>query len=878
VEEHILKVQKKQDFKLDFCQLNEMPTGHLSSIHISPSSPFFDFGLDQGQILSRSHVCRYQQFDPSEARYVVKERVIEPLGPPPLSIDLWRDLKFRKVGNDLPIVQNLENSNPMEAIEHVAVVQQWLKGTFVGVEEEVDIPYVATNAGFQVPHPSERAPVLSNKTVTMSHAIKPPENQFSNGTMSTQRASRNGSSARIVPKSLADTFSPSQPWALNIVSCPQDTGLSNGWDDNPLPDVTSGQQFPSMKQFSPPKEDLMQKPAQSNQQSRSSKGSGFRAPSASFKNERIPAGRGKCWSGQTSLASSSSRSREKERGYQSQLSGFHRTANNSLPSARSKQNMQPNKAQNKFDLLIDLEEQDDLDNSLLSEAQASSDPPSVDLMEFTTTIADVQEQTVMQSFGMSIENESLEVIDRLQPEDEQDKKVFRRTMRQRKPAPSSSKKTSKATLSTKKGSTADAIQNLKAWTLDTPSIKSMVLKSEPGEPMTSNPTKRLTASAPSDRGTRTPVNAPRSVVGYEGKWIAAGSYDSNMDFKEALSGAREKSSELFLKVKDVLLGLFNKTRQVNFVEMQIGKIVFGDLPESLKGRQLDFSEITSALPSAVTPELSLQPFTSLVSTSATDMQYILFYFGIEKNNFEHGIQASYEILCRKTDGTEVCLKIDATDCPYYGSIEDSAAVYEAVTTFATVLLHFPQRMWDARLTITDTSYKPTGKEEGAIQLLNTLQIHVPDGKELPEIIGRDGNGLFVEGVRIIAKSWYRKVGMSTSLIITRIVDLPIQRPQTNITEDSGMFRAISLEESVMVADYRLWYEVSLRVEEHHVPEEEAESVMVHMIRELERETENIVLKMDAIGLNNKGHGHMLEQKLLKKMKRKEERGQDSRFW
>jgi len=431
----------------------------------------------------------------------------------------------------------------------------------------------------------------------------------------------------------------------------------------------------------------------------------------------------------------------------------------------------------------------------------------------------------------NIEPDSEQVIDRLALDDEPEHRVFHRTMRQRKPAPGPVGK--RQGEPNKHTSSAEVLAGLKAWTLEETSGKKV---EKIPEVLAAHPPGQA-----SDLGVASPV--PIKV--------------------------HSKLLEKLIAAKDHGF----KFDESSLLEMQFGRILLPTTSES--DQQLDFDDMTKALSDLMTIRGFSNSFTSILSTSAQDMYYMLDVFGIDRNSdFEHWTSAWFDITCRKADQKELRLVVNAAKSP--GSPSDPV-IQKSNNVLVAVYLHFPQRMWDARLTVTDTVYMDSDEELGTGKLLDSLYIRVPDGRVLPEVQGRDGNGLFVESVRLTTSSSYQKAGAKTHITINRVLDLPIQRPHSTDVSDHSVFHATIRDEVEMVNGHRFWYEASLGIIEVSL-ELEANEELAASLDELEKETEKIVLEMDAVGLGNRGLGHPIEQKLLGKKKKSEKRSLETTYW
>jgi len=429
------------------------------------------------------------------------------------------------------------------------------------------------------------------------------------------------------------------------------------------------------------------------------------------------------------------------------------------------------------------------------------------------------------------EPDSEQVIDRLALDDEPEHRVFHRTMRQRKPAPGPARK--RHGEPNKHTSSAKVLAGLKAWTLEETSAKKI-------------------------------EKIPEVIAAHRPGQASDLEVASSIPIK-----VRSKLLEKLIAAKDH----GSKFEESSSIEMHFGRFL---LPTTLESdQQLDFDDMTKTLSDLMTIRDFSEIFTNILSTSAQDMYHMLDFFGIDRNSdFEHWTSAWFDITCRKADQKELRLVVNAAKPS--GS-PSNPVIQRSNDVLAAVYLHFPRRMWDARLVVTDTVYVDSDEEAGAGQLLDSLYIRVPDGKVLPEIQGRDGNGLFVESILLTTSSSYQKAGAKTHMTIKRVLDLPIQRPHSTDVNDHSVFHATIRNEAEMVNGHRFWYEASLGIGEVSL-ELEANEELAESLDELEKETDKIVLKMDAIGLGNRGVGHPLEQKLLKKKKRSERKLLETTYW
>lgn len=840
---HILKIQKARPFVLQFIQLDQLHDGTLSRTLVPPESEFFDAHSNTpGRQLAQARVCCYLPFDPTTKTYALRSRTITPLDEPYSIINLWEGLTFKEVGTAPPI-DHL--TPPTEAVEPALDIEQWLADAGTSVDEDPSV--IAINSGLHKPQALE---LLPEKPVW--GAFTP----VTNAHIPLSTPIRKATTAK-----LAQTPSPSRSkLSKSASSASKVTGsaLYNGWADQPAPKTTAFE-FPPLRE---------KNEKQGLTSSRPPTGRAAHQPASSLLTTVIPAGRG--WAPPRGGPSSRGGVNEGSRGGGRQNTASREAKSVSKRPSRANPTAPRSKPQNSFDLLIDLT--DDIDTSLSSETPFAPFPPGFTMTQLdnglvteTLPLSAALDANTTKDIASGAKGVSEQVIDRLGPDDEDYKPVLRKTMRQRKPSPALSKKKGKPAIS-------KAMESLKELTLndDFPTrvrdrIAPQILEDDCNADA-SAPSALVLDSADVDSvGT---VKASRTST----KLVNTEKSDQDMT-----SDMSDGHSELFRKLKAVWRESRIQIIPTSVLEMQVGQILISRVPESLRDKQFDIGELANGLMDSISGPAAT--FTNLISTSTIDMQHVLTFFGAKDTNCDHETEAMYEIMCTTADRKAICIIVDAAKEDSYHA-EESPVIRESSETLAQIYLHFPQRVWDARLTIVDTVYADPEEEPAVSKLLASLYIRINEQSKLPEITGRDGAGLFVESVRLITKSTYQKSEARIRMTVTRVLDLPVLRSTSTNVDHNGVFYAAASGNVEMINDYRIWYEVALGIID--VPEEllddEAESYLAHSLDELEQETEKIVLKMDAVGLGNTGLGRKVEKKLLDRMKNKEKKAMEESFW
>lgn len=267
-------------------------------------------------------------------------------------------------------------------------------------------------------------------------------------------------------------------------------------------------------------------------------------------------------------------------------------------------------------------------------------------------------------------------------------------------------------------------------------------------------------------------------------------------------------------------------------------------------------------------------FTPSITTASRDMCAILLELGITSDPFVS--IAIWELTCSTTDKQEVRIVVNASD--------DTEPVIEAHKQICgATYVHRPQNVHDARWISFCISYKDCKAVPGAQELLDSL--HTPQVQDLeaafsyPELQGRDRPALSVKAVQLRVSSRYALPDRSANhyIEISRIVEPRVLRREEAIAVESHPFRVPSLTEIELSRFDVLWYEVSLGLIESPHAFKENESLDVGSeaswtvdqvvdknyeqdLAILEAATNDLVERMDNLGLQNRGMAKQLEMK------------------
>lgn len=276
-------------------------------------------------------------------------------------------------------------------------------------------------------------------------------------------------------------------------------------------------------------------------------------------------------------------------------------------------------------------------------------------------------------------------------------------------------------------------------------------------------------------------------------------------------------------------------------------------------------------------------FTPAITTTSRDMCAILLKLGITADPIVS--TATWDLTCSTTDRQEVRIMVNALD--------DTAPTIEAHRRIlGATYVHRPQNVHDARWISYCTAYKDIKAVPGAQQLLDSLQTATKQDLEAdfsyPQLEGRDRPALSVMAVQLRIASSYALPGASSNhyIEISRIVEPPISRKVQGTIPGSHPFRAPAMAEHKLNEVDTLWYEVSLGLTESPIAFKENESLDVSSeaswtvdqivdrqyeqdLAILEAATNDLVGRMDDIGLMNKGQARKLEKKRKDRIGRQE---------
>jgi len=330
------------------------------------------------------------------------------------------------------------------------------------------------------------------------------------------------------------------------------------------------------------------------------------------------------------------------------------------------------------------------------------------------------------------------------------------------------------------------------------------------------------------------------------------------------------------------------------IESQIGQILLATVPKHMTEAPFDASELPPTMSNIQGFQSSGEAFTSHVSTSHSDMLPLLdrpllgccpFTLG----DLPISEKAVYEFICTCSDKKQITVIIDAI-----GQSSDSGAssyVVEKEKILAATYLHFPQRVWDARISVRGEVRASLEEYEGVKELIDSVYVRVSDPGGMPEILGRDGAALTVDCVRIRLMLNYA-TAMSACrthfLRLTKIQELTVCRYESDMLENRGLFRTAPEDEASMINDHRLWFEASLGMSEAKQFQQNTtlelggevswtvdDVVSEGDLRILESKTVTLVEMMDGVGYHNKGIGARKELK-FRKQKADEKKAEQER--
>ncbi|KAI9662149.1 MAG: hypothetical protein M1831_002845 [Alyxoria varia] len=242
-------------------------------------------------------------------------------------------------------------------------------------------------------------------------------------------------------------------------------------------------------------------------------------------------------------------------------------------------------------------------------------------------------------------------------------------------------------------------------------------------------------------------------------------------------------------------------------ELQLGQIVVSrpvdELTQSSGIKEENFTNYMSHVKGFA--KLS-ETFTNLITTETTDLSLVLKTANVNPNHPPLRVESFVELACECANQT-IC-RIIVPLC------KDGGEPY--VTTedelIGAVYMHAPRYVWDARFLVTGNNVYSLNAIAGAAPLMKNLFIRTSNEQKLPMVQGRDNEHLRLQSVRLFTKLCYSPTNTSAyDVHIKRIHDYSVIRHNNvGAAQNRGLFRAESLPETVMVDDWRLWYEVSLK--------------------------------------------------------------------
>ncbi|KAI9719188.1 MAG: hypothetical protein M1828_006281 [Chrysothrix sp. TS-e1954] len=297
------------------------------------------------------------------------------------------------------------------------------------------------------------------------------------------------------------------------------------------------------------------------------------------------------------------------------------------------------------------------------------------------------------------------------------------------------------------------------------------------------------------------------------------------------------------------------------LELQCGKIMYDQAPKHLKpvfaadilGPALNSSHAFKTLDGA---------FTSVLSSEGSDFEALFTTVGIDMAS-PCRRNAYYELLCQDSNRKMIRVKVNALQ------VEKEPCVVSEEAMLGAVYMHFPQRVWDARLLVMGSRSKGANEAacNGVEELVESLVVQKTDKGCLPLIQGRDGHGLEVKAVRLHALVQYDALQTGDVLLeVKRVYDMGVKRKFSKRIGDQGYFQAACSGDSRMRREQRLWYEVSLGCTQrpHQLNENKAmqlgskahwkaEDVLKSInLKGVESLGCRLVEKMDSVGYHNKG--------------------------
>ena len=306
------------------------------------------------------------------------------------------------------------------------------------------------------------------------------------------------------------------------------------------------------------------------------------------------------------------------------------------------------------------------------------------------------------------------------------------------------------------------------------------------------------------------------------------------------------------------------------VELQIGRAIVPEVPQDVRDdlTPQGFSSVISRLKAFSSLNSA---FTNLVTTSPSDVDFILDVAGFGGRRSPYHAEASLELVCESIDKAEIRIVVDAME--KRENQEPYVSLGESL--IGGVYLHAPQRVWDARFLVSGSFRVPVECTPDAKALTDSLFVRVQDGSRLPYAQGRDGGGLRVQTVRLHTLLRYSSgVNNPINLQVRRVREMKIQRPEATDHTNRGLFHAVCLNEEDSITEQLLWYEMSLRLVQHPSQFRENETLELgeeaswrvedvveeSALRHLEDVATLLVEKMDNVGFHNKGRAWAYERK------------------
>ena len=309
------------------------------------------------------------------------------------------------------------------------------------------------------------------------------------------------------------------------------------------------------------------------------------------------------------------------------------------------------------------------------------------------------------------------------------------------------------------------------------------------------------------------------------------------------------------------------------VEIQFGMVIVDTYwPEQLKELKLEQFAHNMADRKDFTDLHSV--FTNVLTTSPDDVDYMItsIYSDDDPKNIKpFKIDSLLELTCEASDKSEVRIIVDMQS-PEPGSGVQISYAKGHDCLLGAVYVHAPNQTWDARCIVTGhRRFVALDEVSGAKSLHDRLYaaIEPRQNGQIPQLQGRDGDGLNVQAARIITVLKYSCGSNKPYYIeVRRVHDLLLRRPETQDVKNRGVFRADCLSDETMTSEQRLWYEFSLKLSIHGGTFKENEKMSIgseagwkahevvdeKALKRVEEAVWCLLKRMDPVGAKNKGVG------------------------